>query len=132
MLDTQGYILITLVLTWITLCIVFIWLHFISKILIELQSGIHNGKEILWHMQQLLSALDVDGSTSPEDTKNQSCSRLLTDKPTECVRIAFTDSIRKTPIGSSSAPGLRKQLNERKKYEDKGLWPKLRNDRNSC
>jgi len=100
MIDTQGFILITLAVVAVTLCIMFAWLCSVTKQLENIQSLIHKMEDVLWEMQSLLSVQDVDAARLPEDGHP----RLLTQKPTGFrtgyAKAVSDDSIRKTPNGS--------------------------------
>lgn len=98
MIDVQGYILFTLALMALTFCIMFAWLCIINKTLDLIRTDIHKMEDILWHMQRHLSAQDVDAGKCPEDGSLRESIRKRLELPTDCVKTASDDSIRKTPM----------------------------------
>lgn len=72
---TDVYILITLAVMWVTFLIIFLWMRILSKTLEHIQSGIHTMKEVLWHMEQLLSVANADGRKLVSDGTKASALR---------------------------------------------------------
>lgn len=97
MISVDGFILMTLAVMAFTFCIMFAWLCIINKTLNLIQDDIGKMEDVLWQMQRLLSAVGVDAGKLPDDGSLRLSIQKRIELPTDCVKNASDDSIRKTP-----------------------------------
>lgn len=97
MISVDGVILVTLAVMTFTFCIMFAWLCIINKTLNLIQETIYKMEGVLCKMQRHLSAQDVDAGRLLENGSLRESIHKQLELPTDCVKNASDDSIRKTP-----------------------------------